>query len=202
MVNASHDLAKNLLVVLSERVRSHNRVIADSYGELRKAEQSAGTDALTGLGNRHTMEAAFPAEIERPARNGRCLSLMMLDLDNFKRLNDVFGHITGDRVLVSIASLLIRQSRPSDILIRFGGDEFAVLLPNVGSAQAMVIAERIREAIAGYDLSSEGDDSPLSVSVSIGIAELAEGQLLDGLLRTADEAMYRAKRLGRNTVST
>ncbi len=201
MVNASHDLAKNLLVVLSERVRSHNRVIADSYGELRKAEQSAITDALTGLGNRHTMEAAFPAEIERSVRDGQSLSLMMLDLDNFKRLNDVYGHLTGDRVLASIASILTRRFRPSDILVRFGGDEFAVLLPNVSGGQAMVIAERVREAVASYDLSGEEDDTPLSVSVSIGVAELAEGQSLDRLLHAADEAMYRAKRSGRNAVS-
>ena len=201
MVNASHDLAKNLLVVLSERVRSHNRVIADSYGELRKAEQSAVTDALTGLGNRHTMEAAFPAEIERSVRDGRSLSLIMLDLDNFKRLNDAYGHITGDRVLASIASILLRQFRPSDILVRFGGDEFAVLLPNVSGDQAMVIAERARQAVSSYDLSADGDDAPLSVSVSIGVAELTEGQSLDALLCAADEAMYRAKRSGRNAVS-
>ncbi len=200
MVNASHDLAKNLLVVLSERVRSHNRVIADSYGELRKAEQSAVTDALTGLGNRHTMEAAFPAEIERCVRDGRSLSLIMLDLDNFKRLNDATGHINGDRVLASVASILLRQFRPSDILVRFGGDEFAVLLPSVSGGQAMVIAERVREAVASYDLSGE-DDEPLSVSVSIGVAELGEGQSLSDLLHAADEAMYRAKRSGRNAVS-
>ena len=202
MVNASHELAKNLLVVLSERVRSHNRLIADSYGELRKAEQSAVTDALTGLGNRHTMEAAFPAAIERSVRDGRSLSLIMLDRDNFKRLNDAFGHVTGDRVLALIASILTRHFRASEFLVRFGGDEFAVLLPNVSGEQAMVIAERVREAVAGYDLSNEDDASPLSVSVSIGVAELTEGQSLDGLLHAADEAMYRAKRSGRNAVSS
>ena len=125
----------------------------------------------------------------------------MLDLDNFKRLNDAYGHITGDRVLASIASILLRQFRPSDILVRFGGDEFAVLLPNVSGDQAMVIAERARQAVSSYDLSADGDDAPLSVSVSIGVAELTEGQSLDALLCAADEAMYRAKRSGRNAVS-
>ena len=201
MVNASHELAKNLLVVLSERVRSHNRVIADSYGELRKAEQSAVTDALTGLGNRHTMEDAFPREIERSVRDGRKLALIMLDLDNFKVLNDRYGHVVGDRVLAAIARTLKRQFRPDDILVRYGGDEFAVLLPNVSEGQALAIAERTREAVASENLSLREDDT-LSVSVSIGVAELGLHQSLDALLGAADAAMYRAKRSGRNAVSS
>jgi len=200
MVNASHELAKNLLVVLSERVRSHNRVIADSYGELRKAEQSAVTDALTGLGNRHTMEDAFPREIERSVRDGRKLALIMLDLDNFKTLNDRYGHVVGDRVLAAIARTLKRQFRPDDILVRYGGDEFAVLLPNVAEGQALAIAERTREAVASENLSLRGDER-FTVSVSIGVAELGAHQSLDALLGAADAAMYRAKRSGRNAVS-
>jgi diguanylate cyclase (GGDEF)-like protein len=200
MVNASHELAKNLLVVLSERVRSHNRVIANSYGELRKAEQSAVTDALTGLGNRHTMEDAFPREIERSVRDGRKLALIMLDLDNFKALNDRCGHVVGDRVLAAIARTLKRQFRPDDILVRYGGDEFAVLLPNVSEGQALAIAERTRAAVAAEKLSLREDDT-LSVSVSIGVAELGLHQSLDALLGAADAAMYRAKRSGRNAVS-
>jgi len=200
MVNASHELAKNLLVVLSERVRSHNRVIADSYGELRKAEQSAVTDALTGLGNRHTMEDAFPREIERSVRDRRKLALILLDLDNFKSLNDRYGHVVGDRVLAAIARTLKRQFRPDDILVRYGGDEFAVLLPNVAEGQALAIAERTREAVASENLSLRGDER-FTVSVSIGVAELGAHQSLDALLGAADAAMYRAKRSGRNAVS-
>ena len=202
MVNASHELAKNLLVVLSERVRSHNRVIADSFGELRKAEQSAVTDALTGLGNRHTMEHAFPATIERCVRDARPISLLMLDLDNFKVLNDRFGHIAGDRVLATVAEILKTQFRPSDVLVRYGGDEFAVLLPHANATQACVIAERVREAVIDSEMIRDKDAGDSKVSVSIGVAELTEGQTLDSFLESADEALYRAKRSGRNAVST
>ncbi|MEM8817363.1 MAG: GGDEF domain-containing protein, partial [Pseudomonadota bacterium] len=200
MVNASHEFAKNLLVVLSERVRSHNRVIADSYGELRKAEQSAVTDALTGLGNRHTMENAFPREISRCARDNETLSLIMLDLDNFKSLNDRYGHVAGDRVLVAVADVLRKQFRPGDILVRYGGDEFAVLLPTVSIGQALSIAERVRQAVRQNSVSTE-DGEPIQISVSIGVAEQSEGESLEALLRAADDAMYRAKNAGRNTVA-
>ena len=152
MVNASHDFAKNLLVVLSERVRSHNRVIADSYGELRKFEIHATTDALTGLGNRHAMEESFPREIKRCEDDEKPIALIMIDVDNFKLFNDKFGHMAGDRALTAVARILKKQFRPNDVLVRYGGDEFAVLLPGVDDEQALVIADRVRQCVsAGRD---------------------------------------------------
>ncbi len=201
MVNASHELAKNLLIMLSERVRSHNRVIADSYGELRRVELSAATDALTGLGNRHTMEDAFPREIERSRRDADALSLILLDLDNFKALNDRYGHVAGDRVLVTVADVLRSQFRPGDILVRYGGDEFAVLLPGVDCERAELVAERVRGAVASGTIPDESGTDTIRVTVSIGVAELDDDNTLDALLHAADEAMYRAKRKGRNTIS-
>lgn len=202
MVDASHEFAKNLLVVLSERVRSHNRVIADSYGELRKIEHHATTDALTKLANRHAMEETFPEEIARCQNAGAPISLIMIDVDNFKDFNDQLGHIAGDRALSAVAMILKKQFRPCDLLVRYGGDEFAVLLPDVSEAQAMAIAERVRDAVSGN--TGDGSDSlvQIPVRVSMGIAQLDDGSDLDALIRSADRALYRAKHAGRDTVSS
>jgi diguanylate cyclase (GGDEF)-like protein len=201
MVNASHEFAKNLLVVLSERVRSHNRVIADSYGEMRKFERHATTDALTGLGNRHSMEESFPREITRCVKDDVPISLIMIDVDNFKDFNDKFGHIAGDRALTAVAHILKSQFRPRDVLIRYGGDEFSILLPGVNEEKALAIADRVRCTVSGN--TADGSDSliQIPVRISMGIAELGEGGTLDTLVRAADAALYRAKRAGRNAVS-
>ena len=202
MVDASHEFAKNLLVVLSERVRSHNRVIAESYGELRKIEHHATTDALTKLANRHSMQELFPAEISRCAEDGIPISLIMIDVDNFKDFNDQLGHIAGDRALLAVASILKTQFRPCDLLVRYGGDEFAVLLPGVNEDQAMLIADRVRDTVSGN--TGDGSDSlvRIPVRISMGVAELEDDGDLDKLIRSADRALYRAKHAGRDTVST
>ena len=201
MVDASHAFAKNLLVVLSERVRSHNRVIADNYGELKKVEKHARTDAITGLRNRHSMEESFLLEIACCQEDEEPISLIMIDIDNFKVFNDKFGHVAGDRALAAVSAILRQQFRPRDLLVRYGGDEFAVLLPGAGMDKATVIADRVRQSVSGN--TADGSDSliQIPVRISMGVAELEEGGNLTTLMRAADAALYRAKHAGRNVVS-
>ncbi len=202
MVNASHEFSKNLLVVLSERVRSDNQFIAESIGDWRQSELNATTDALTGLGNRHAMEDTFPRELKRCANNEHPVSLIMIDVDRFKKFNDQFGHVAGDRALSAVAHVLKKQFRTKDLLARYGGDEFAVLLPEVAETEALVIAERVRTAVAGK--TSDGSDSLIRapVEISIGVAELDAQGTYESLLKSADAALYRAKDAGRNTVAS
>ena len=202
MVNASHEFSKNLLVVLSERVRSSNQFIAESIGDWRQSELNATTDALTGLGNRHAMEDTFPRELLRCAADEHPVSLVMIDVDRFKTFNDLFGHVAGDRALSAVAHVLKSQFRTRDLLARYGGDEFAVLLPEVGEEEALAVAERIRIAVTGK--TSDGSDSLIRVpvQVSIGVAELEPEGTYESLLRSADAALYRAKDAGRNTVAS
>ena len=201
MVDASHEFAKNLLVVLSERVRSHNRVIADSFGELKKFERHATTDALTNLANRHAMEEIFPQEMARCIEKDKPVSMIMIDVDNFKQFNDMFGHVAGDRALSAVSRILRTQFRPRDLLVRYGGDEFAVLLPGANLKQALVVGDRVRLAVCGE--TGDGADSliQIPVKISMGVAELSPRGNLDTLLRAADEALYRAKHAGRDVVS-
>ena len=196
MVDRSHTFCKNLLIVLSERVRSDNEYIASSLGVLRQAERNAHTDALTGLGNRHWMRTMFEREVTRTLHAKKALCLMMVDVDNFKVFNDEYGHIAGDRVLVAVAEALREFLRPTDLIARFGGDEFAVLLPDLKINQARQTAERIRQQVAALSPASLAT----AITISIGIADRADDDDVATLVQRAHAALYDAKDAGRNRV--
>lgn len=201
MVNASHAFAKNLLLMLSERVRSHNDFIAASLGDLRKYERNATTDALTGLGNRHAMQEDFPAAIRRCDKDSEPASLIMIDVDNFKTFNDRFGHVAGDRALTAISRILRGHFRTRDVLVRYGGDEFVVLLPGVAKAEALEVANRVLEAVNGEHRANDDSLLKIPLEISMGVAEHDRHGELASLLQAADKALYRAKHAGRNRVS-
>lgn len=163
------------------------------------AEQAARTDALTGVSSRRAFAEAAEAEMQRALRYRSELSLLMMDLDHFKVVNDTHGHVTGDAVLVSFAQTVQQLVRKVDLVARLGGEEFVVLLPNITAEQATALAERIREAVYNSHLLVDG--KPLQFSVSIGVAQFDRRELsLTGWLARADAALYRAKALGRNRV--
>jgi two-component system, cell cycle response regulator len=155
------------------------------------------TDPLTGVGNRRRLDQAMVAEISRADRSGRKLCALMADLDHFKCVNDVHGHEAGDKVLVNFGVLLRQRTRATDIVARFGGEEFVVLMPDTDLEHAVAIAERIREAIAACRV----EPLPDPVTASFGVAELVVGEQASDLLRRVDGALYQAKQLGRNRVA-
>lgn len=200
MVSLSHEVARNLLYIMSERVRYSNLVIADSLEQQRKFQHHATIDALTGLHNRGWMNDVFAREIQRAEREELPLCLMMLDVDFFKHYNDNYGHLAGDRVLISVGEAAGAPLRTNDLYARYGGEEFSVLLPETKMEQAMIVAERLRQRIRDTDPGIlDGVQLP-KVTVSIGVAEYRPGQTLETLVAAADVAMYHAKNNGRNCV--
>ncbi|MBU3750723.1 MAG: diguanylate cyclase [Mycobacterium sp.] len=157
----------------------------------------AVTDPLTGLWNRRHTTDLLAADLSQAQRHGQALTLLMVDVDRFKSINDTHGHQTGDRVLIEIATRLREQVRSTDVVGRWGGEEFLVLLRHCGLRDAVAAAEKLRRRIAEVPFGKL-----FAVSVSIGAAELQNGEDLGSWLARADAALYEAKRAGRNTVAT
>jgi diguanylate cyclase (GGDEF)-like protein len=147
MIDVSHAFARNLLMILSSRVRSDNQVILDSVGVLREFERHAVTDALTDLHNRHWLDNMFRRRLERCLKDETPASMVMVDVDQFKQFNDRYGHVAGDRALRLVAETLRSYSGPGDMVARFGGDEFCILLPGADVEAARGCAERARWAV-------------------------------------------------------
>lgn len=161
--------------------------------------RQATTDELTGMRNRRSLLETARQEFARATRYGHSLSVLMLDIDDFKRINDAYGHDVGDKVLKAVADACRRELRDSDVLGRLGGEEFGVLLPNTGSGSAAVVAERLRARIDALRLGGDwgGDIMP---KVSVGVAGMEGASRIEAVLKRADQAMYAAKAAGRNRV--
>jgi diguanylate cyclase (GGDEF)-like protein len=161
-------------------------------------ERQAVTDELTGLANTRAFHSILEREIERARRFDGPLGLVMVDLDNFKRVNDEYGHQQGDEVLVSVAGVLRDFSRDIDAPARYGGEELAVVLPQTDAEGAWRLAERMREAVEALRV---GEGGALSITASFGVAAIPESAAdKEGLVAAADAALYRAKRGGKNRV--
>jgi diguanylate cyclase (GGDEF)-like protein len=165
------------------------------------ARRLAKTDALTGLLNRRAFIEAVERERARSDRHAYPLSLLLLDVDHFKRINDEHGHAVGDTVLQGVARILESVARRSDFVARWGGEEFVLALPQTGEAGARVAAERVLRALANATHKA-ADCNPLQVTASIGVASCEAPWSIDALVAAADEAMYAAKARGRNRVES
>lgn len=171
-------------------------LVTELQGELAR---QARTDALTGALNRRSMEETALRETARSQRYGNALSMIVVDIDNFKYLNDTRGHAAGDRALQALVRRLNCMLRQQDSLARMGGEEFAILLPDTSGSAALTIAERARQAVADLDVPFE--TGSVKMTVCAGVAELHPSLGWEEMMRRADAAMYAAKRRGRNCVS-
>jgi diguanylate cyclase (GGDEF)-like protein len=150
-------------------------------------------DGLTGLYDKTTWSRLLADELQRQARFGRPVTLVLADIDKFKLLNDTFGHADGDAVLAQVAEIIAQQARSTDVCGRFGGEEFGVYLPEVGVQAGQLLAERIRAAVE-----TKFADTPYQTTISLGVAAAQPGVSADDLVRAADAALYAAKGNGRN----
>ena len=201
LVRASHSFARNLLFILAKRLRNDNVAIINGFRHQQELETIANVDGLTGLFNRRWMNEFFKRQIGRALNDNKPLALILADLDHFKNINDVHGHMVGDEVLFAVASVLTKQIRPTDLLARFGGEEFAMILPDTSPDEAKIIAERVRTAIESTKLEFENDvTQEIRITLSLGVSNLMLGDDINNLLTRADHALYQAKKDGRNRV--
>jgi diguanylate cyclase len=186
---------------LAYRIDDYEQQIALLKSDLKALERQVLTDPLTGLGNRKDLELRLIELAVHARARGRHLSLLMIDVDHFKDLNDAFGHQTGDEILRIVARIFRSRLKGRDIPCRYGGDEFAIILPETGLAQAIQVGEGLRQALAARPLVNKRCGARFGpVTLSIGAAELRGAEPPEELLHRSDIALYRAKRDGRNRV--
>jgi len=186
---------------LSSKLESSTREVSLLSESLQRTQSEALLDSLTGLKNRRGLERAIE-ELLRERSGLAGSALLLADIDDFKSINDTFGHVLGDKVIRSVAHVLQTSIKGRDVAARFGGDEFAVLLPQTTLAGAATLAEQIRESVArGRIHRADGRESIGEVTLSVGVAVADQGEGMEGLIERADAAMYVAKRSGRNRVS-
>lgn len=189
------ELLLRLKRVLNERRLNHERIQM-----LEKLRKLSITDGLTQLFNSRHFYSQLKGEIERFNRYGHKLSLLLLDIDNFKDFNDTYGHLEGDKILVQLGRVIKSCLRKMDTAYRYGGEEFTIILPGTHGEEARTVAERLRAAVAAEDFTC-GKVSDLEITISIGVTQYRQDEEISSFVQRADKAMYQSKQAGRNKVS-
>jgi diguanylate cyclase len=186
---------------LEQRLMLSKADISSLQRSLEAIRAESLTDPLTGLGNRKYFDRSIGMAVQNALASGEPLSLLMFDIDHFKCFNDTYGHLTGDQVLRLVATSLKQTIKGQDITARYGGDEFAVVLPNTALRQAVTVADHIRRAVMSKELKKKSTGEMLGrVTISIGVSMLMPTDDTDSLIERADGCLYAAKRAGRNRV--
>lgn len=198
LTRASHGFCTNLLMLLSLRMRSSNISLEESESLQVKFEQQALTDGLTGVYNRRWLNSMLPRLLQRSEQDELPFCVLMIDVDHFKKFNDNYGHAVGDNALCAIADTLVKKLRPIDVVVRYGGEEFCVLLPETDLQSGIDAGERLRKAIQEVQIQDADKKPILGVSISAGLAGRRDEESTEELLKRADQALYLAKAEGRD----
>ena len=194
-------IMRGMLDITSGRLSSTGRFISEMVKWGDNASRRAITDELSGLYNRRYLDSSLTEQFGKAQRNGSTLSIIMADLDLFREVNESYSHETGDRYIVEVASIFKKCLRSTDIIARYGGDEFTIVLPDTDIASARQLAENIRAAVAKLDFLKELPGPDLHLSTSLGLAAFPDHcSSIEDLKKRADEALYKAKETGRNKV--
>jgi diguanylate cyclase (GGDEF)-like protein len=202
LTRAPEDPLTDVEIRYIEAIANHAALAIHNAQLITELEARSTHDALTGLPNRRLFEDRIATAIAEADRFGHPLSLLAIDIDHFKQLNDAHGHQAGDEALVAVARTLARGVRAVDTVARIGGEEFVIILSRADAIEASRVAEKLRREIAALSLRGSRDQPLVHLSISIGVAQRRPGENASSWLERADQALYEAKRAGRNRVST
>ncbi len=199
MYQKQTNLAANLLKLIADRFRQNTAVLTRTVELQREYQDKSERDGLTGTNNRNWMNDVFPKQIELSQHLGQKISMLLIDADYFKQVNDQHGHQAGDITLAVLTSIIEGCLQEPDLLVRYGGDEFVVLMPGASLSQARAISECIRRNVTQTPINLD-DDNSIKITVSIGIAEAGKDDNMGDLIEKTDKGLYQAKQSGRNKI--